>query len=146
MMLIRVMGGSIGQVKKLFMILGAYIVGIGCIGGCVLSFITGNILFKLFAGRFNLVKEAQDVSLTLDLFVCFVTFFVVMLFCGGLKLRWFLGAFAAVLLSFPFIWNTVLKNYQKIRILVVFDPSLDPDKAYHALQSQIAIKCSRQTR
>lgn len=80
MMLIRVMGGSIGQVKKLFMILGAYIVGIGCIGGCVLSFITGNILFKLFAGRFNLVKEAQDVSLILDLFVCFVTFFVIMLF------------------------------------------------------------------
>lgn len=68
------------------------------------------------------------------IFIC-----IVILFTAGLSYKWFLGGFVAILASIPIIWNVVLKEYQKLRILVVFDPSLDPDKAYQAMQSQLAI-------
>lgn len=51
---------------------------------------------------------------------------------------------AAVLLATPFVaavgWNTLLLPYQKLRVLNLLNPSLDPqDTGYHALQSLIAV-------
>jgi len=51
---------------------------------------------------------------------------------------------AAVLLAMPFVaavgWNTLLLPYQKLRILNLLNPNLDPqDTGYHALQSLIAV-------
>jgi rod shape determining protein RodA len=51
---------------------------------------------------------------------------------------------AAVLLAMPFVaavgWNTLLLPYQKLRVLNLLNPSLDPqDTGYHALQSLIAV-------
>ena len=53
---------------------------------------------------------------------------VIMLFSAGLPLKW-LGIAAGVgIASVPILWNYVLKDYQKTRILVLFDPSIDdPD-------------------
>lgn len=64
---------------------------------------------------------------------------VVILFIGGLSMKWFYAAAIAVLALVPIVWNFVLAGYQKLRILVIFDPTLDPDKAYQGLQSQTAI-------
>ena len=51
---------------------------------------------------------------------------VIMLFAAGLSLKWIaLGAGVAVA-SVPVLWNFVLKKYQITRILVLFDPSIDP--------------------
>jgi rod shape determining protein RodA len=51
---------------------------------------------------------------------------------------------AAVLLAMPFVaavgWNTLLMPYQKLRILNLLNPNLDPQNTgYHALQSLIAV-------
>ncbi|WP_176736973.1 rod shape-determining protein RodA [Oligoflexus tunisiensis] len=51
---------------------------------------------------------------------------------------------AAVLLALPFVaavgWNMFLMPYQKLRILNLLNPNLDPqDTGYHALQSLIAV-------
>lgn len=65
--------------------------------------------------------------------------FLVMLFFTGLKLRWFIGAGALVGAATPLLWP-LLNNYQQMRILVVFNPELDPlGKGYQAIQSKIAL-------
>ncbi len=52
-------------------------------------------------------------------------------------LRNLLGVFFA---SSPLVWFFLLKEYQKNRILVLFNPDLDPFNAgYHVIQSKIAI-------
>lgn len=50
---------------------------------------------------------------------------VIMLFCAGLDWKWFVGAAILLAILFPFVWE-ILKPYQQQRILVGFDPELDP--------------------
>lgn len=57
----------------------------------------------------------------------FVFIFLVMAFVGGVRLWWFLGGFAAVAAVLPYAWTHVISSYQKKRILVLFDPTIDPD-------------------
>jgi len=66
----------------------------------------------------------------IGLFLCFV---------AGVRYRWFLLAGASLAVAAPYAWRYLLDNYQKLRILVIFDPSLDPDKAYQANQTRKAI-------
>ena len=62
------------------------------------------------------------------------------LFAAGLSYWYFIGGFATILISFPFIWTYLLKPYQQGRILAGFSPELDPNGyGYQALQSKIAI-------
>ena len=49
----------------------------------------------------------------------------VMLFCAGLSGWYFLAVIAVVALAFPYLWD-VLELYQQERILVAFDPDIDP--------------------
>ena len=64
---------------------------------------------------------------------------VIMLFAAGLSLKWIaLGAGVAVA-SVPVLWNFVLKKYQITRILVLFDPSIDPQAALQTTYGKIAI-------
>lgn len=64
---------------------------------------------------------------------------VIMLFAAGLSLKWIaLGAGVAVA-SVPVLWNFVLKKYQITRILVLFDPSIDPQAALQTIYGKIAI-------
>ncbi len=57
----------------------------------------------------------------------------------GLRMRFFVGVLMFSLLIAPIAWFS-LKDYQKQRILVTFDPELDPQGiGYQARQSQIAI-------
>lgn len=57
----------------------------------------------------------------------FVFIFMVMAFVGGVKLWWFLGAFVALAVIAPYFWNNIMPDYQKNRVLVIFDPAIDPD-------------------
>ena len=64
--------------------------------------------------------------------------------CQIVFIRLDLRSIAVVLLAAPFIaavgWNTVLLPYQKLRILNLLNPNLDPQNTgYHALQSLIAV-------
>jgi len=53
---------------------------------------------------------------------------VIMLFIGGVKLRWFALGGAIIAASFPFFWLNYLSEGQKARILAPFAPdALDPE-------------------
>ncbi len=64
-------------------------------------------------------------------------FFV--LFLAGLSWRVILGLLVAAAASAPFLWHA-LHDYQRQRILMLFDPSQDAlGKGYHTIQGMIAV-------
>lgn len=70
----------------------------------------------------------------------FVFVFVVLLLCGGLSLKLFGGVLALMGASLPFIWQLVLRDDQKSRIIAGFNPYLDPlGVGYQPIQSINAI-------
>ncbi len=64
---------------------------------------------------------------------------LVMLFAAGLKFRWFAAGALCAAVAAPLIWRYAMDEYQQLRILVIFDPSLDAAKAYQAAQTRRAI-------
>jgi rod shape determining protein RodA len=71
--------------------------------------------------------------------VLFLPLIVVMLFIWGIRYRYIIGAALMGVAAVPVLWS-VLKSYQKKRILVFLNPNLDPLGAgYTALQSKIAV-------
>lgn len=81
------------------------------------------------------VYTSSDMGMAL----AYLVILVIMLFIAGLSYKWFLAGFLSLLVLIPVVWNYILDGYHKIRILVLFDPTLDPDKAYQGLQSKTAI-------
>ena len=64
---------------------------------------------------------------------------LIILWLGGVKVKYFLFSSLIFLISLPFV-ITFLKPYQKLRILTFLDPDRDPLGAgYHIIQSKIAI-------
>ncbi len=55
----------------------------------------------------------------------FVFIFIGMTFAGGVHRGWFLLAISSIAVAFPILWP-LLGTYQQNRILVLFDPSIDP--------------------
>ncbi|WP_373163493.1 FtsW/RodA/SpoVE family cell cycle protein [Agathobaculum sp. Marseille-P7918] len=64
---------------------------------------------------------------------------LIMLFAAGLSLKWLGAGLGLGIISIPIIWNFILKDYQKTRILVLFDPSIDPDASMQSTYGKIAI-------
>ncbi len=63
----------------------------------------------------------------------------IILWLGGIKVKYFIYSFLTFLISLPFIIS-FLKPYQKLRILTFLDPDRDPLGAgYQIIQSKIAI-------
>ena len=64
---------------------------------------------------------------------------LIILWLGGVKIKYFIVSFITFLISLPFV-ITVLEPYQKLRILTFLDPDRDPVGAgYQIIQSKIAI-------
>ena len=64
---------------------------------------------------------------------------LIILWLGGVKIKYFMYSFITFLISLPFIIS-FLKPYQKLRILTFLDPDRDPLGAgYQIIQSKIAI-------
>ncbi|MDR0737046.1 MAG: rod shape-determining protein RodA [Zoogloeaceae bacterium] len=62
------------------------------------------------------------------------------IFFAGLPWKIMLGAALSVIAALPFLWNFVLHDYQRRRVLTLIDPGSDPLGAgYHIIQSSIAI-------
>ncbi len=63
-----------------------------------------------------------------------------MLFLSGLRMK-LVGEVAAIVAAvFPLLWFFVFHEYQKNRVLVLFDPNIDPfGSGYHVIQSKISI-------
>ena len=76
---------------------------------------------------------SKDLGVSL---IC-VFIFVGMAICGGVSLLWFAGGLGALVASFP-VWWSLLGTHQRNRILVLFDPSLDPNGTvwrYHTIRA-----------
>ena len=64
----------------------------------------------------------------------FVFIFIGMAFAGGVSLFWFGLAFTGIALGAPILWQ-FLGDHQKNRILILFDPTIDPlgiNERYHS--------------
>lgn len=61
-------------------------------------------------------------------------------FFAGLPWKVILAALAAAVAALPLMWNYVMHDYQKTRVLTLLDPTKDPlGDGYHIIQSMIAI-------
>ncbi|MGC9456771.1 MAG: rod shape-determining protein RodA [Halothiobacillaceae bacterium] len=62
------------------------------------------------------------------------------LYFAGLAWRYIVGFLLVAAMVAPLLWHFVLHEYQKRRVLTLFDPQADPLGAgYHVIQSMIAI-------
>ncbi len=83
-------------------------------------------------GLIIVVSKDAGVALT------FVVIFIVMAYTGGVSGWWFVGGFGAIAAAMPFLWKYFMADYQKNRILVIFDSSIDPsglNERYHMMRS-----------
>ena len=77
------------------------------------------------------------ISKDLGVSLIFVFIFLVMAFAGGVSIIWFLCGFGAIGAAAPIIWP-LLGDYQRNRILMILDPSIDPNGLgvrYHTVRS-----------
>ncbi|MBQ8408295.1 MAG: FtsW/RodA/SpoVE family cell cycle protein [Clostridia bacterium] len=80
------------------------------------------------------------ISGDLGVALVYMAFLLIMLFVAGMSGWYFLGGAATVALAFPLIWEH-LAPYQKERIIVGFDPELDPmGKGMQPLMSKMCIE------
>lgn len=86
-----------------------------------------------------LVLKQPDLGTTVLLFFISIS----MMLLVGLKPLYLLPVGLAGLLAAPLLWG-ILKEYQRQRILVFFNPNLDPlGVGYHVAQSKIAVGSGR---
>lgn len=57
----------------------------------------------------------------------FIFIFIVMAFLGGVRGWWFVGGLGALAVAAPIGWKYLIQDYQKDRILMIFDSSIDPE-------------------
>ena len=73
------------------------------------------------------------------MFVC-----VILLFVAGIGVKYIIGGVASLAAILPFAWFFILQDYQKNRIINVFNPENDPSgSGYHVLQSKLAVGSGR---
>ena len=81
----------------------------------------------ILVGLNMILSEDAGVSLI------FVFIFIGMAFAGGVSLIWFGLAIGGISVAFPILWQ-FLDKYQRNRILILFDPTIDPlgiNEGYH---------------
>lgn len=104
-------------------------------GGCPPTW--PRITVALIATAVPALLIVKQPDLGTGLLVAAYGFFV--LFLAGLPKRLMIAAAALVVAAAPILW-TRLHDYQRNRILTLFDPSADPlGTGYHTIQSMIAI-------
>lgn len=63
-----------------------------------------------------------------------------MLYMCGLRMKMVKQAFLGLVIIFPVLWFLVLHDYQKMRLMVLINPNIDPfGSGYHVIQSKISI-------
>ena len=82
----------------------------------------GSILIQTLLMMGFIVVISRDLGSAL----VFLFIFLIIAYVGGVKAWWFLLGLAAAAAVFPVLWKYFLQDYQKQRILVVFDPTIDP--------------------
>ena len=92
-----------------------------------------------FGYTFVLIMATSD---DLGSAVVFAAIFVVMMIMAGVKLYWFLIGGGVVAAAIPFIWNNVLKEYQRARMMAPYNPAVDPEGygiRWQTIRSRLAL-------
>lgn len=109
------------------------------------SFPSVVLMAGLFVIIFGLILVvSSDLGNAIILFAIFL----VMFFFLGVKLYWFALGGAAIAAMIPLIWNFVLKDYQKQRLVAPYDPSVDPSGygiTWQTIQSKLTLASGRLT-
>ena len=90
------------------------------------------IQLLLTAGLNYVVSGDAGVSLI------FAFVFVIMAYAGGVKWPWFVVGGVSLGAALPFVWKYGLKEYQRLRIKVLYDATIDPlgmNECYQLLRS-----------
>lgn len=82
-----------------------------------------------------IVISSGDTGMAIQYFMIALT----MMFAAGLSLKWLGLGLGLTVASVPLFWNFVMQDYHKTRVLVLFDPSINPDVARQTTQSITAI-------
>ena len=85
-----------------------------------------------------LVGLNMVLSRVLGVSMIFGFIFAGMAFAGGVSLIWFGLAVGLIVTAWPFFWNYFLDGYQKQRIQILYDPTIDPQgigPRYHSKMS-----------
>ena len=99
------------------------------------SFFSMAIVLSIIIAPVMLVLSQPDLGTS----ILIVLSGLIILWLGGVKIKYFIYSFITFLISLPFIIS-FLKPYQKLRILTFLDPDRDPLGAgYQIIQSKIAI-------
>ncbi len=101
-----------------------------------LTILQMTVILGLLTGM--ILVASKDLGVALPYFFIFV----VMAWVGGVNAGWFAIGIAAAAAALPVVWNK-LEQYQKNRILVLFNPEIDPDaqnERYHMVRSLISIQ------
>ena len=96
-------------------------------------------LMQLGAHTLILVAVIYVISSDLGMCLAYIGIFIFMLFASGISMKIYLPLCAAGAAALVPIWKYFLKGYQKTRILVLFDPSVDPDVAHNGLRSMMTV-------
>lgn len=70
----------------------------------------------------------------------YVFIFIAMAFLGGVRGWWFAGGFAGIAAITPIVWKFFMQDYQKNRILMIFDPTIDPQGLDVRYQTMLSTK------
>ncbi|SHE53971.1 rod shape-determining protein RodA [Alkalibacter saccharofermentans] len=63
-----------------------------------------------------------------------------MVFVAGINMKIVFGALGAIIIIAPILWNFMMEDYQKNRIIYFLNPTLDPlGQGYHTIQSIITV-------
>ena len=90
--------------------------------------------YLIFLVGLNMVLSGD-----LGVSLIFVFIFIGMTFAGGVALYWFAGAIGAGVVMAPIAWQ-FLGEYQRLRIQILFDPTIDPQGVGPRWHSMNALK------
>jgi len=99
-------------------------------------------VWKMLFHTFLLVGLNMVLSKDAGVSLIFVFIFAGMAVAGGIHWLWMALGGALVAGSLPLVWNYVMNERQKNRILVLFDPSIDPmgiNERYHTKRSLLSL-------
>ena len=95
-------------------------------------------VFSMLIQTLFLVGVNIAISKDAGVSLIFVFIFIGMAFAGGVSLIWFIFGGGVLVAAAPLIWTKFMSTYQRQRILVLFDPTIDPmglDERYHSMRS-----------
>lgn len=101
-------------------------------------------LLILMLHAMTMVGTVVVTSSDLGMALTYLAITAVMLFGAGLSLKWFAAGGVLTIASIPFLYQFLYGSGTEMsrrlrRILVIFDPSIDPDIYFQTEQSKIAI-------